>query len=171
MTEPRILGLDPSLKSFGVCYPDGSTRTLEPPEKWPNVRKVGFHQQHLGAILDEVKPQIVALEDYTRQRNSASTIQLAELGGVVRLLLHQKGYRCAFINPSTLKSYVTGKRAKEELTKAITDHANRTFPTSDEADAWALAGMASDAYGFPWYRVPDKQRQALKKVKWPALGY
>ena len=171
MSEPRILGLDPSLKSLGVCFPDGSTRALVPPESWANVRKVAFHERHLLEILEQVKPQIVSLEDYTRQRNSNVTIQLAELGGVIRLMLHKLGHRVAFVNPSTLKSYVTGKRDKKILTKLITDEANRNFSTDDEADAWALAGMAYDAYGFPWFRVPEKQRLALKKVKWPALGY
>ena len=169
-SEPRILGIDPSLTSLGICFPDGSTRAIVP-KGLAGMARIALHKRELTAVLNDVRPQIVAVEDYTRQRKSSVTIQLAELGGVLRLLLWELGYRVAFVNPSTLKSYVTGKRDKEVLTKFITHEANRTFLTNDEADAWAIVGMTSDAYGFPWFLVPDKQRKALKNVKWPALGY
>lgn len=169
MTEPRILGIDPSLTSLGICFPDGSTRAIVP-KGLTGIPRIALHKRELTAVLHQVRPQLVAVEDYTRQMDSAVTIQLAELGGVLRLLLWELGYRAAFINPSTLKSYLGAGRKKKDVTDFITDQANRTFLTDDESDAWAVAAMASHAYGSPWIHTNEKQREFLKNVRWPALG-
>lgn len=168
MNPLKILGIDPSLTSLGLCYPDGSTRA-HVPKKLIGMPRIAFHKEKLSAVLDQVQPHIIAIEDYTRQKNSKVTIQLAELGGVLRLLLWEKGYyRVAFINPMTLKGYIGAGKAKENVTEFISDQANRIFETDDESDAWAVAAMAYEAYGDPWIRTEEKQREFLQSVKWPA---
>lgn len=188
-----VVGLDLSLARTGVAscsvadfaaLPDEPRRTatiitgsgavttsvLSASRKLSDVeRLIWLRDQILGLLPDDGRA-VVALEGYSygsHQRNH----QLGELGGVVRVMLHEQGVPWVVVAPPQLKKYATGKgNAGKDL--VLTDAVRRLdFPGADnnEADALWLCTMTLDHYRFLVSPVPAAHRAVLEKVKWPDL--
>lgn len=165
----NIVALDLSLTATGVASPAGTGIIESQPGPDPFAR--------LAAIRHEVlvwvdAADLVVLEGYGfgPQRGNAAR-ELAELGGVIRMTLHDLGFAFVDVAPASLKKYATGKgnAAKEHVLAAAIRRLGYAGHNHNEADALWLRVMALDYYGVS-DRVPPMpkaHRAALEKVPWP----
>lgn len=166
----RILAIDPSLNGTGLCYPDGTTRNA-PKTDLKGPLRLWRLRQDLRDTLDSARPDLVVLEDYSYGSKGSSVFQIAEWGGVLRLTLHEMGFPVAFVPPTSLKAWATGKgnANKATMVSEITKRSGQTFATDDQADAWGLWAMASQHYGQPVIKMPQEREKALAKIQWPEV--
>ncbi len=164
----NVLGLDLSLTSTGVAHCDGSSST------W-NVKLLGVNRlislrDRLVGLLDD-PVDLVVLEGYAFGRPHHAC-HLGELGGVIRVTLHEAGVPWAVIPPASLKLYATGRgnASKEEMLVAAVRRLGYQGSSNDEADALWLRAMALDQHGHALVEMPIVHRKALAKVEWPDLG-
>lgn len=166
----KILAIDPSLNGTAICAPNGITWNM-PKTDLNGPERLSALRQALRDTLEAQKPDLVVLEDYSYGSKGRSVINIAEWGGVLRLTLHETGLTVALVPPTSLKAWATGKgnAGKAAVVSEVTLRAGRTFATDDQADAWALWAMASQAYGQPVCKMPADREKALQKVEWPKV--
>jgi Holliday junction resolvasome RuvABC endonuclease subunit len=167
--DMRILALDLSLTAPGICNPDGTTETL----------KVGKLRgmKRLAHIRREVRERfnwidLAVLEGYSFGSRGNSAVSLGELGGVIRLELHDQMIPYVEIPPSCLKKYATGVGSgkKDGILQAAVLRSGHIFGDDNQADAWWLwqAALAHYEPDSPLLvRMPAGNREGLKKVAWP----
>lgn len=176
-----ILGLDLSLTSPGVAYND-NPRSL-PNSKLSGAERLNHWCKAFADLIDELTPAIAVVEGYALGAHDAYTRGTAELGGVVRLVLHAKRVPFAEVSPTCLKKYATGKgntKGKQAIIDAalaggavIPSRVKRTGQRvfdDNAADAWWLYQMGLAHYAPNDERVrevPQSNRESLNSVKWP----
>lgn len=189
----RVLGLDLSLAAPGVAY-NGKPRTL-PASNYRGPALLSHRAGQLLSLLDYLKPDLVVIEGYAISRNLAGARSLAELGGVVRFIFHEREIAFVEVPPSTLKKYATGKgnADKHEVIRAALEagaqlpHRRKPpqarpwpyFETrppigrewdDNAADAWWLYQMGLAKFA-PSMAVPreDRNNETLDVVEWPNM--
>lgn len=145
-SEFKVMGVDPSLNGTGLCLPCGETRTLNPGllRGW---RRIGYVVGQVEQALIYDEPTHICMEGYAFGRNRMQgTFDMAELGGVMKLLFFSWGLPIVLVPPTTLKLYVTGKgnSPKEVVMKDIKRRWGKSFVDSDKADAFALQQFGID---------------------------
>ncbi|MFC5382469.1 crossover junction endodeoxyribonuclease RuvC [Aquipuribacter nitratireducens] len=148
----RVLGVDPGLTRCGVAVVDGQggrraglvhagvVRT-DPGEDVAR-RLVTVHAA-VVALLDEHRPDVVAVERVFAQHNVRSVMGTAQSAGVVMLAASQVGLAVATHTPSEVKAAVTGNGRADKaqvglMVARILGLAAAPRP-ADAADAVALA--------------------------------
>jgi Holliday junction resolvasome RuvABC endonuclease subunit len=168
---PRVLGLDLSLTRSGYASEAG-TGVLVPPAK------LGHGMARLAWIRDQVlelcaaaRAELVVVEGYSFGSKGRAVFSLGELGGVVRLALHEARLPYLDVAPGTLKRYSAGKGncGKAEVLAAAIRRLDYAGHDDNEADALWLRALALDAYGTPLADLPTAHRAALSAVTWPEL--
>ena len=98
-----------------------------------------------------------------------AVVSLGELGGVVRVALHEYRHRVVEIPPTSRAKYATGKgnAGKAAVLAEAIRRLGYQGHSNDEADALWLYAMAADHYGFPLVAMPEVNRSALDKIVWP----
>lgn len=178
MSGPRVVGLDLSLTATGCAGPAHQISwTIR--SKLKGCERLAFIREEvmrLCAPVERWEPTwhmdapLVVLEDYAFSRAAAHSHQLGELGGVVRLALHEAGVPFVAVVPSSLKKYATGKgnANKGEMLAAAIRRLGYEGADDNEADALWLRAMGLDALGAPLVKLPESHRVALGKVAWPS---
>lgn len=167
-----LVSLDLSLTSIGWARDDGSGSAPEVGLIEPRGRGV----VRLQAALNEIVPlvasaRLVLIEGYAFGRPEKAH-QLGELGGVVRLALHQMGKTWIEIPPSCVKKLATGDggASKDEVLVEAVRRLGYVGFSKDEADALWLLQAARIHYGlFGAPDLPKKHLGSLSKVEWPRL--
>lgn len=166
--QPPVVGLDLSLRHTGIAYADGSTATVVTAAE-RGTQRLAILRQAVRDALDvaELLPDLVVVEGYSYQSRGRALYGLGELGGVVRLLLHDVGVPWAVAAPCTLKKYATGdhQASKEDMVGAARDSLGYEALSHDEADALWLRAMGLDLKGFPPAPMPRANRRALESVQ------
>lgn len=140
-----FLGIDQSLNATGLCRLDKDGRverhqTVDP-GRLRDVARLAYVKQSLVPLLS---PGVlfVAMEGYSY--NSVGRVfELGEVGGVVRLLVHEHGLSYVVIPPVSLKKFATGNPSAEK--EDMVEAAKRAgFDASDDnqADAFFLSQIA-----------------------------
>ena len=165
----RVLGLDLSLTSTGIAFPDGATCRIKTRAKDGDRRLIHI-RDFIRAALRAETPTLAVIEDLPRHAMGAGIT--AHVHGIVKaeLLDHQVPY--ALVVPATLKCYATdyGKATKARMAAAAYLAAGAEFvgdPGGDQCDAWWLRAAGLDWYGQPEFTLPAAQRERLGKVVWP----
>jgi Holliday junction resolvasome RuvABC endonuclease subunit len=180
VTGPRVLGVDLSLTSTGLCTGTHNTNaygyslkaTATEAERLLRIRNIVAFVHVTAAAR---KADLVVIEDLIPGIKGASYAELVGLHYIVRYALTLNGLRYALVHNSAVKRYATGKGGGAGTDKtAIAIAVFRRFgighDTSDETDAWVLYAMARDHYGYPVGRpMPATHRKALAQVTWPTL--
>jgi len=141
------LGIDQSLRSSGVVVVDGSNdliwREAVTPKKLMGVARLAFIRNALRRIIKRDPPIYAALEGYSIESVNRS-FDLGELGGLVRLVLHDAGIPFLVVAPTQLKQFITGngQATKEKMRQAVLDKWGMDFEQDDECDAFGLAQVA-----------------------------
>lgn len=173
----KVVGLDLSLKATGIARYDGMTMTLSG-EAYTGAERLRALRE--GVLLmtgvvgqeafDTERPDLVCIEGYSfNSRNGGE--RLGELGGVIRLALHENQMPWVEITPAKVKKLATGKgnAAKEEVFAAAIRRLNYKGSSLDEADALWVREIALQHFGEPTADLPAAHLVALKGIEWPEI--
>jgi crossover junction endodeoxyribonuclease RuvC len=161
----RVLGLDLSLTATGFAYSDEVVGTFM--TKARGMPRLAEIRDFIVGLVDHI--DVVVFEGYAFARPNQAH-QLGELGGVVRLALHDRRVPFIDVPPASLKRFATGRGNADKDAMLAAAIRRFDFPGEDNnaADAWLLRAMGLAAYS-DWGPVTDYQREALDKVSWPKL--
>jgi hypothetical protein len=174
-----VVALDLSLTSTGVADRNG-TRRICPKStgaaRLAEVRDAVLSTCHDGAARHLMRgcigicgnhPDLVVIEGYSYGSGN-SAHQVGELGGVVRLALHEAGIRYEVVPPASLKLYAcgVGNAGKDDVLLAAVRRLGYEGKSKDEADAYWLYALAMHALGEPIVEVPKAHLRALKALPW-----
>jgi len=146
----RILGLDPGSRYCGYGVIDdeaGQLRYVEcgvlsAPESKPMEVRLGEIARGLREVIEELAPQIVAVEDVFTHQNPRSALALAQARGMALAVIGLAGLRVSSYPPAVVKKAVTGAGAADKGQVARMVQALiglRTLPRADATDALAVA--------------------------------
>lgn len=141
------LGIDQSLRSSGVVVIDSSSdliwREAVTPKKLAGAPRLAFIRDALHRVIGRDSPRFAALEGYSMESVNRS-FDLGELGGLVRLVLHDAGIPFVVVAPKSLKQFVSGdgSATKELMRQAVLKKWGMDFDQDDECDAYGLAQVA-----------------------------
>jgi crossover junction endodeoxyribonuclease RuvC len=148
----RILGIDPGLKiaGYGVIdyrpfrpvLVDGGVIRLQ--AKTPLADRLVELETELESLLDEHKPQVVAVEQlYSHYAHPRTAILMGHARGVILLVARKRGLRLEQFPANRVKQSVTGHghASKVQMQRAIQSLWNLPEPPEppDVADALAIA--------------------------------
>lgn len=168
----RVIGLDLSLTSTGVCLPDGTTARIKTRQK-DGDRRILQVRDYIRAAVAGARPHLAVIEDLPKHAMAAGLT--AKVHGPVVCELLDAGVPYAYVVPATLKSYACdhGSADKSRMAAAAYLAAGAEFagdPGGDQCDAWWLRAAGLDHYGQPLFELPQAQRDRLMKVSWPELA-
>lgn len=168
----RICTFDLSLTATGHAS-RGCTMTLHAKNIDGPARLIHLREHVRRLLWPEQQPTLVVLEGYAygMARGNAMTA-LGELGGVVRVLLHELEIPWLTIAPAQLKKYATGKGngSKDLVLAEAVKRSGDTFDgDNNRADAWWLYQMAACHYGQEHVPMPASHREVLAKIDWPTF--
>lgn len=165
----RVVGLDPSLTSFGCARPEG-VGLLRPPKGLGGAGRMIWLRDSVLELCRDA--DLVVVEGMSYGSGGRSIFDLGGLGWVLRVALTERGIPWVEASPSSLKKYATGKgnAGKELVLVEAVKRLSYTGSSYDEADALWLRMMALDYYGQPGaVQVPQAHRAGLSGVSWPAI--
>ncbi|MDR2533033.1 MAG: crossover junction endodeoxyribonuclease RuvC [Oscillospiraceae bacterium] len=154
----RIIGIDPgyAIVGYGVTdYAAGRFKAIDygaittKPDMSFDRRLEEIHLD-LGTILDEYKPEYMALEKIFFTTNQKTAIDVAQARGVIILTAKTRSIKIIEYTPLQVKSAVTGygkatKKQIQEMTARILSL--DTIPKPDDAaDALAVAICLAHSY-------------------------
>jgi crossover junction endodeoxyribonuclease RuvC len=154
-----VLGIDPGVAHTGygvVAQHQGRLLALDggvvdtAPGLDAGRRLVAIHER-VGALLDEHRPDAVALEELYFGANAHSAFAVGQARGVAMLAAGQRGIPCASYTPQQVKSAVcgNGRAAKDQVQRMVQALLALTeLPRPDHA-ADALAVAICHANGAP----------------------
>jgi crossover junction endodeoxyribonuclease RuvC len=161
-----VLGIDPGVANTGygivakgrgrlVALDGGVIETL--PNVDPGLRLADIHAR-VGELLDEYRPDAIAVEDLYFGANARSAFAVGQARGVVILAAGQRAVRCASYTPQQVKAAVcgSGKAGKEQVQRMVQTLLSLTeLPKPDHA-ADALAVAICHANGAPMARALER---------------
>lgn len=143
------LGIDQSLRSSGVAVVSEKQKvtylsTLNP-KKLKGVERLAWVREALREIL-AAEPDIkyAALEGYAYDVGAGRVFELGEIGGVVKMVLHDAAIPFIIVPPASLKQFVAdhGQAKKEQMRQAVLRKWGHDVAQDDECDALGLAQVA-----------------------------
>ncbi|WNM28645.1 crossover junction endodeoxyribonuclease RuvC [Demequina capsici] len=148
----RVLGVDPGLTRCGlgvvdaqaarrITLVDVSVARSRPDDDVP--ARLAAIADALEEVLDEHRPEAVALERVFAQHNVSTVMGTAQISGVVMLAAQRRGLPVALYTPSEVKAAVTGsgtagKQQVGAMVARLLGLAEMPKP-ADAADALAIA--------------------------------
>jgi len=147
----RVLGIDPGTLrlGYGVIECDGPSRVryvecgvITASAREARHQRLAEIGRGLRDLLDELRPDAVAMENAFYGKNVQSTLALGEARGVALFVAAERGVPIAGYAPATVKQTVVGhgRATKGQigyLVRALL--ALRRTPEPDAADALAIA--------------------------------
>jgi crossover junction endodeoxyribonuclease RuvC len=151
-THMRVLGIDCGGEYTGygvvemyaagelICLTCGAIR-LSPRE--PLARRLARIYDRLGSLIEEHRPDEVAIEEIFYALNVKSALKLGQVRGVAMLAAASKGLEVAEYSPLSIKSSVVGygRAEKEQVQQMVTRLLRMSVPPEpmDASDALAIA--------------------------------
>lgn len=154
MERLRILGVDPGTRTLGYGLVERSRGPrgvvlayvecglVRAPEGAPMLERLRVICHTLGEIIEELRPDEVALEMAFHGRNAASALKLGQARGAIMLLVAQRGLPLAEYAPSQVKQVVVGhgRATKQDVQQRVRLLLRmKREPATDAADALAIA--------------------------------
>ena len=148
----RVLGVDPGLTRCGLGVVDGlpgrratlvAVDVIRTPSDADLAHRLLGISEAIEGWLEQVRPDVVAVERVFSQNNVATVMGTAQAAGVAILAAARLGIPVVMHTPSEVKAAVTGsgRAGKEQVANMVTrilGLAERPRP-ADAADALALA--------------------------------
>ncbi len=167
-----ILGVDPGLTRCGYGLIDATTSKaidfgLFTSAAGSDPRdRVGSIAQNLSRIVEERKPDVIALERVFAQANLRSVMGVAQVSGALMHIAYQNSIPLQFFTPSEVKAAVTGNgRATKDqvamMVKRLLKLEEIQGPP-DVADALAVAITAAKRGGSAGTDAQQKWVAAAK---------
>ncbi len=147
-----VLGIDPGLTrcGYGVVRVDGSGRpvaeaagVLRSDKDTPLPRRLSILLGDLRSLLDEYRPDAVAVEKVFFQTNVRTAMSVGQASGLALALADERGCDVAEYTANEVKAVVAGYGAasKEQVQRMVQSQLNlaEVPKPPDAADALALA--------------------------------
>lgn len=136
----RYIGLDLSLTSTGYAFGETTGRIAV---KSKGVERLEAIRYQVVARVLQAEAECAILEGYAYGRPNQAH-QVGELGGVIRMVLHEMHIPFIVVAPTALKKWATGKgnATKDAMIAAAIRKHGFKGDSNDEADAWLLLKMA-----------------------------
>ncbi len=147
----RILGIDPGygITGFGIVEADrGNTRlvgcgAITTPAGMDFSARLEIIYEDMKKLLEEAKPEAVAIEELFFGQNVTTGIGVAQSRGVILLAIRQAGLPVYSYKPMQVKQAVVGygnatKHQVQDMTKRLLKLSAMPKP-DDAADAIAIA--------------------------------
>ncbi|BDZ50703.1 crossover junction endodeoxyribonuclease RuvC [Frondihabitans sucicola] len=193
----RVLGIDPGLTRCGVGVIEVSTtrvptlvsvHTLRTAADLPLERRLLAIARGLEALIDEFRPDAIAIERVFAQNNVRTVMGTAQVSGLALRAAAERDIPVALHTPSEVKAAVTGygsaDKAQVGQMVARLLRLDEVPKPADAADALALAichawrrdgvpAAATSAGSASGTRLTPAQRawrDAEKSVRTPRLG-
>lgn len=166
----NIAAFDLSLAATGYARNFGNSGVI-PPTKLIGIPRLRYLRERVLELADDA--DVVVLEGYSYGAKGNAILNLAELGGVIRLALTDHNHQFVDIPPASLKLFACGKGnvGKDEMLAAAIRRLAYEGHDHNEADALWLLEMARTYYDgvVPTVALESKAR-AISKIKWPELA-
>ena len=137
----RIMGIDPGYAIVGVGLVEYGA--IPPPAELPLETRLRQLYDDMRMLLEQYRPDAVAMEQLFFTTNRTTAIAVAEARGVLLLAAEQQGVPVFSYTPLQVKSAVVGygKAEKEQVMEMTRRLLNlRAVPKPDDAaDALAIA--------------------------------
>ncbi|MEO0483353.1 MAG: crossover junction endodeoxyribonuclease RuvC [Planctomycetota bacterium] len=119
------------------------------PDRAPLVDRLNELHRDLSALLDRLRPEIVAVESlFAHYKHPQTAIVMGHARGVVLLAAHASGAKLIELEPATVKKATTGsgRASKAQMQSAVQHAFSLPEPPepADVADALAIALCAAD---------------------------
>jgi len=169
----NTVGLDLSLTSTGysVLGETGSINgtKLRGPERLIVIR------EKVRSLIEPLASPVVAIEGYSFGSKNSQAHATGELGGVVRVLLHELNVPYVEIPPTCRSKFATGKgnAGKSEVVSAISAKTGIIWTGSgadDMCDAWILEEMIRVKLNIGQFDWPKLNKDALDKIDWTSFN-
>lgn len=165
----RCMGIDPSLTSTGLAVLEqGQLAVHRLAPSLRGVERLAWFYAEIVRHLRFYAPAVVTIEGYAFGARSHAHA-LGELGGVIRLALHDCGLTARVVPPTSLKLFASGSGhcEKSVISKELFKRYGVDLANNDEVDAAGLAivGAALLAVDRPGTGLPAFQRKALQKIE------
>lgn len=145
-----ILGIDPGTHTTGfglIENQKNSVRHLENgliigSEKNPLPLRLKKIYEIICKLIEQFKPEAIALEDIFMSKNARSSLKLGTARGVVMLACAQKALPVFEYPPALIKKAISGngQASKEQMQKMVQIHLKlKEAAAEDAADALAVA--------------------------------
>jgi crossover junction endodeoxyribonuclease RuvC len=146
-----ILGVDPGSRICGYGALEvvgfGKFRYLEcgvvtSDDSQPMEQRLAEIVSGLGEVIEEVRPQVIALEDVFTRKNHRSALALAQARGAVLAMAGQVGLPVVSYPAPVVKKAVTGhgRADKERVAQMVCALVGlKSLPAVDATDALAVA--------------------------------
>jgi Holliday junction resolvasome RuvABC endonuclease subunit len=170
------IGLDLSLTSTGIAIGD-ATWVIEGKSLRSVRRLVYIRDRILDAISnhdDYTAPMIAIIEGYSFSSRNSQAHALGELGGVVRVALHEISVPVIEVPPTCRAKFATGRgnASKSEVVSAISARTGIVWDgpgAEDRCDAWILQEMAFANMGHARHSWPASHLAAIDKIDWDLM--
>ena len=160
-----VMGIDASLSNTGIAVvQDGQldAYSLEPKKLRGSERLVWFRDRFTETVR-RADPEVVVIEGYAFGAKMMREA-MGELGGVLRVVLHDIGVPYVVMPPTSLKLFVTGKGngPKDNMSKEIYKRFGVDLTDNNQIDAAGLAimGLAMKVE----MELTEFQKRALAKT-------
>lgn len=148
----RIVGIDPGLTRCGIAVVDVranrqvtliAVETLRTDADLELPRRIQLLADQIESILDEHKPDLVAIERVFSQQNLRTVMGTAQISGVAMLLAQRRSIAVQMHTPTEVKAAVTGsgRAAKAQVGTMVAQilGLSEVPKPADSADALAIA--------------------------------
>lgn len=156
----KVLGIDPGFGRCGfglieeagadwTCVHHGVITTDSGLDFEMRLLEIG---RDIQALIDEFKPEALALEELFFAKSTTTALQVAEVRGVIQFLAAKAGIEVIGVKPNEVKVAVTGygkadKHQMQEMIKTIF-HLSEVPKPDDAADALAIAWTGAQKLRF-----------------------
>jgi crossover junction endodeoxyribonuclease RuvC len=147
----KILGIDPGVNRVGYGLVEKKkegkeevvcTGTISPPAKERYEKKVEFIIKKVDILLEDLKPDVVAIEEIYLGKNVRVTLKIGQVTGLVMGSALRKNVPFVLLSAREVKQNITGTGgATKEQVMFMLEHITgyKGFGGSDESDATAVA--------------------------------
>lgn len=155
----RVLGIDPGgfvagwglVQQLGNKLSLGSCGTIRPPRGDDFPKRLRALHEGLRVILEESKPDVVAVESVFFAKHPRAALQLGHVRGVLLLAAAQNDLEIFEYPPATVKKAVTGngRASKEQVRQMVAMLLGSEIKgAADKSDALAVAICHAHSGGF-----------------------
>ena len=150
-----ILGIDPALATlgWGVIHDDGSrlkylsSGLIKTSASELIQNRLAYISQALEQIIEQYKPELIAMEETFVNVNAASSLKLGYVRGAIMALIGRSNISFSEFKPNLIKKTVVGvgHAEKEQIVHMIKIllPGSANIKSFDEADALAIAYTGS----------------------------
>lgn len=163
----KVVGIDQSLNGTGFAYRDGDavmTGRVDP-KKLRGIPRLSYIKRTITEVLDYAHPDIAVMEEYAFSGGGGGRVfHIGEIGGVLKILLWERGIDVIIVGNKTMKRFIAGKgnAEKPEMVAAIKNRFGLIVDSHDEADGCGLM-----LTGEAWMGIgpPDLVKEVQKAKK------